>query len=199
MMDNRFENNVKRPEMCSFNNKPYLARLTTACVLLCAGLSPSAKGDTLQEVMQQKLVQQEEAVKTEEIKTKPSEPADTDKPATETMPIEAIGSVEEKAAMPAVQTISGLASFYATKFNGRRTASGERFNSKLLTAAHLSLPFGSLLKVTNPSNSQSVIVRINDRGPYIQNRVIDLTRAAADLLGITRLGVAQVEIEILNP
>jgi hypothetical protein len=165
MMDNRFENNVKRPEMCSFNNKPYLARLTTACVLLCAGLSPSAKGDTLQEVMQQKLVQQEEAVKTEEIKTKPSEPADTDKPATETMPIEAIGSV----------------------------------NSKLLTAAHLSLPFGSLLKVTNPSNSQSVIVRINDRGPYIQNRVIDLSRAAADLLGITRLGVAQVEIEILNP
>jgi rare lipoprotein A len=171
----------------------------TACVLFCAGLSPAAKGDTLQDAMQQKVVQQEGPDKTEEIKTKPTELADTDKPAPETMPFEAIGSVEEKAAMPTVQTISGLASFYATKFNGRRTASGERFNSKLLTAAHLSLPFGSLLKVTNPGNSKSVIVRINDRGPYIQNRVIDLSRAAADLLGITRLGVAQVEIEILNP
>ena len=139
-------------------------------------------------------MQQEEAVKTEEIKTKPSEPADTDKPATETMPIEALGSVEEKAAMPSVQTISGLASFYATKFNGRRTASGERFNSKLLTAAHLSLPFGSLLKVTNPSNNQSVIVRINDRGPYVNDRIIDLSWRSAKELGFAAHGLARVRV-----
>jgi rare lipoprotein A len=92
----------------------------------------------------------------------------------------------------------GLASFYAAKFHGRRTASGERFNSKLLTAAHLTLPFGTQLKVTNPANSKYVIVRVNDRGPYIRGRLLDLSRAAADLIGITRSGVARVELEILE-
>jgi rare lipoprotein A len=97
-----------------------------------------------------------------------------------------------------VASFVGLASYYAAKFNGRRTANGEKFSSKLLTAAHLSLPFGTLLKVTNPANSKSVIVRVNDRGPYVQGRLLDLSRAAADFIGITRLGVARVELEILE-
>lgn len=95
--------------------------------------------------------------------------------------------------------IAGLASYYAAKFHGRRTASGERFSSKLLTAAHLTLPFGTRLKVTNPTNSISVIVRVNDRGPHVRGRIVDLSRAAAELLGITRSGVARVELEILKP
>jgi rare lipoprotein A (peptidoglycan hydrolase) len=97
-----------------------------------------------------------------------------------------------------VASFVGLASYYAAKFHGRRTANGEKFSSKLLTAAHSSLPFGTLLKVTNPANSKSVIVRVNDRGPYVQGRLLDLSRAAADLIGITRLGVAPVELEILE-
>ncbi len=95
--------------------------------------------------------------------------------------------------------LTGFASFYATKFHGRRTASGEKFSSQLMTAAHLTLPFGTLLRVTNPSNNKSVIVRINDRGPYIRGRLLDLSRAAAELIGITRLGVARVELEMLKP
>ena len=95
--------------------------------------------------------------------------------------------------------IVGIASYYAAKFHGRRTASGERFNSKVLTAAHLSLPFGTLLKVTNLRNMKSVIVRVNDRGPHVRGRIVDLSRSAADLVDITRLGVARVEIEVLKP
>ena len=105
---------------------------------------------------------------------------------------------ENKSIVSLTSLTAGYASFYAAKFNGRRTANGERFSSKLLTAAHLTLPFGTMLKVLNPTNNQSVIVRINDRGPYIRGRLLDLSRAAADRLGITRLGVARVEIEVLR-
>ena len=97
------------------------------------------------------------------------------------------------------ETIVGLASYYAAKFHGKRTASGERFSQKLLTAAHLSLPFGTLLKVTNLRNMKSIIVRVNDRGPHVRGRMVDLSRAAAEHLGITRTGVARVELEILKP
>lgn len=100
---------------------------------------------------------------------------------------------------PVATGLIGLASFYAAKFHGKRTASGEKFSSKLLTAAHLTLPFGTLLKVTNTRNNQSVIVRVNDRGPHARGRLLDLSRAAAERLGITRRGVAQVEIEVLKP
>jgi rare lipoprotein A (peptidoglycan hydrolase) len=93
----------------------------------------------------------------------------------------------------------GLASFYAAKFNGKRTASGEKFSSKVLTAAHLTLPFGTLLRVTNLRNMKSVIVRVNDRGPHVRGRIVDLSRTAAELIGITNTGVARVELEILKP
>ena len=90
------------------------------------------------------------------------------------------------------------ASFYSTKFNGRRTASGQRFDSNALTAAHLTLPLGTRVKLTNPNTKRSVIVRVNDRGPYIKGRDISVTRAAARRLGFTRAGVAQLEMERLK-
>ena len=95
------------------------------------------------------------------------------------------------------ETIVGIASYYASKFHGRRTASGERFSQKVLTAAHLTLPFGTLLKVTNLQNMKSVIVRINDRGPHVRGRIVDLSRAAAELIGMRHTGTARVELEIL--
>lgn len=96
------------------------------------------------------------------------------------------------------KTIAGVASYYAAKFHGKRTASGEKFNSKLLTAAHQTLPFGTLLKVRNLRNMKSVIVRVNDRGPHVRGRIVDVSRAAAELIGITHTGVARVELEILS-
>ena len=93
--------------------------------------------------------------------------------------------------------IVGIASYYAAKFHGRRTASGEKFSSKLMTAAHLTLPFGTQLKVTNLRNMKSVIVRVNDRGPHVLGRIVDLSRAAAELIGMRHTGTAHVELEIL--
>ena len=73
---------------------------------------------------------------------------------------------------------AGMASWYGGKFHGRTTASGERYNMNALTAAHKTLPFGTKVKVTNKKNGKSVVVKINDRGPFIKGRVIDLSRAA---------------------
>ena len=86
----------------------------------------------------------------------------------------------------------GLASWYGKRYQGRVTASGERFDMKQLTAAHRSLPFGSKVLVTCPSTGRSVVVRVNDRGPRRRGRIIDLSRAAAKRLGILNSGVAQV-------
>ena len=83
---------------------------------------------------------------------------------------------------------SGGASWYGPGFHGRRTASGERFNSRALTAAHRSLPFGSRVRVTNERTGRSVVVRINDRGPFVGGRVIDLSKAAAQAVGISGVG-----------
>jgi rare lipoprotein A len=90
---------------------------------------------------------------------------------------------------------TGLASFYADKFNGRRTSSGERFSSTALTAAHRRLPFGTRLLVTRLDTGETVIVRVNDRGPFHRRRVVDLSRRAAEMLRMTRRGVASVRIE----
>jgi rare lipoprotein A len=92
----------------------------------------------------------------------------------------------------------GRASFYAREFAGRRTASGERFNPQAMTAAHRTLPMGSKVRVTNVRNGRTVIVRINDRGPFTGGRVIDLSHAAAQQLGFIRSGTAQVRMELLN-
>ena len=92
----------------------------------------------------------------------------------------------------------GEASYYGARFQGRRTASGERFDANRLTAAHRSLPMGSRLRVTNNDNGRSVVVRINDRGPFVHGRVIDLSRAAAARLDMIRNGVAPVTLRRLD-
>ena len=97
------------------------------------------------------------------------------------------------------QTQTGKASFYAMKFSGRKTASGERLHHDSLTCAHRTYPFGTRLKVTNPSNGRSVIVRVTDRGPYVKGRIIDLSVRAARELGIISQGIAPVVVERYNP
>lgn len=92
----------------------------------------------------------------------------------------------------------GWASWYGPRFHGRRTANGERFNKFHLTAAHRTLPFNTRVRVTNLQNGRSIVVRINDRGPYIRGRIIDLSYAAARQLGMHRQGVIQVKVEILK-
>ena len=92
----------------------------------------------------------------------------------------------------------GSASYYAAKFEGRPTANGERYRAGELTAAHRSLPFGSKVRVTNPANGRSVTVRINDRGPFTAGRVIDVSRAAAQELGLIARGHAPVELAVIE-
>jgi rare lipoprotein A len=99
---------------------------------------------------------------------------------------------------PTLQTVSfetGHASFYARRFQGRRTASGEAYDMRALTAAHRTLPLGSYVRVTKLSDKRSVIVRINDRGPFVKGRLIDLSLAAAMMLGLQRAGSATVKLE----
>lgn len=93
---------------------------------------------------------------------------------------------------------SGEASFYGPGFAGRPTANGERFNPAEMTAAHRTLPFGSKLRVTNMRNGQSVVVRVNDRGPYAHNRVIDLSQGAAKRIGMINSGTANVKLELIS-
>jgi len=92
----------------------------------------------------------------------------------------------------------GAASWYGRDFHGRRTASGERFDMNALTAAHRTLPLASYVRVTNTKNEKSVIVRINDRGPFHTGRIIDLSRAAAEVLGMQHSGTTRVEIQGLS-
>lgn len=93
---------------------------------------------------------------------------------------------------------TGIASYYGRRFHGRRTANGERFNMRAMTAAHRTLPFGSLVRVTNPRNGQTVTVRINDRGPFIHGRTIDLSRAAAEKIGMISRGHVKVELDLVK-
>ena len=93
---------------------------------------------------------------------------------------------------------TGNASYYGSQHHGNQTASGERFNQNGLTAAHRQLPFGTRVKVTNLDNDKSVIVRINDRGPHARGRLIDLSRAAAEQIGMLRSGAAPVRVQSLN-
>ncbi|HET8859478.1 septal ring lytic transglycosylase RlpA family protein [Marivirga sp.] len=96
------------------------------------------------------------------------------------------------------QIQKGKASFYADKFEGKQTASGEKYKHNKLTAAHKTLPFGTIVKVTNLDNQESVEVRINDRGPFVEGRVIDLSRSAAEQLKFINQGLADVQIEVID-
>ncbi|MDD2463582.1 MAG: septal ring lytic transglycosylase RlpA family protein [Desulfobulbus sp.] len=95
-------------------------------------------------------------------------------------------------------SMKGKASFYADKFVGHRTASGQIFHQGQLTAAHRSLPIGTTVRVVNLRNKRSVEVKINDRGPWCNGRIIDLSKAAARKLGMMRSGVAMVQLEVIK-
>ncbi|WP_369027286.1 septal ring lytic transglycosylase RlpA family protein [Qipengyuania sp. RANM35] len=118
-------------------------------------------------------------------------------------PVATSGAVDIDSIEPVTETAgtplgSGTASFYGRAFDGRRTASGEVFRMNEMTAAHRTLPFGSRVRVTNPSNGKSVVVRINDRGPFHGGRVIDVSRAAATELGLVARGHGTVELALVD-
>lgn len=91
-----------------------------------------------------------------------------------------------------------ITSYYGTKFHGRPTSNGEVFDMNKLTCAHKTLPFNTILKVTNEDNGKSVVVRVNDRGPFIKGRDLDLSFAAAKEIGLIGVGVKQLQVEILE-
>lgn len=102
-----------------------------------------------------------------------------------------------RATSPPVEPQMGVASYYAGRWHGRRTASGERFDMHEMTAAHRTLPFGTRVRVTNLKNGREVVVRINDRGPWRKKRVIDVSYAAARKLGMVGPGIARVRLDVV--
>ena len=109
--------------------------------------------------------------------------------------------VAARANVPQAQSApaqAGMASYYADRFHGRRTASGARYDRNGFSAAHRTLPLGTQVRVTDASSGESVVVHINDRGPFSRGRVIDLSRAAAAEIGLTRTGVAAVRLDVLS-
>lgn len=124
-------------------------------------------------------------------------PAQRPAPDTSTgaQPAPAPPTAKKSPAGPAKLPQTGQASWYGAQHHGKRTASGTPYDQTALTAAHRSLPFGTRIKVTNLANGKSVEVEINDRGPYAGNRIIDLSRAAAEALGMIESGTATVRLE----
>lgn len=111
----------------------------------------------------------------------------------------AADSVRKANARKPVDSIeTGIASYYSSRFAGRPTASGERYDTSRMTAAHNRLPFGTMIRVTNLRNKRSVVVRVNDRLHYRNMRLVDLSRAAALKLGFLRSGLAKVSVEVLK-
>jgi rare lipoprotein A len=92
----------------------------------------------------------------------------------------------------------GKASYYGDEFHGKKTASGEIYNKWALTCAHKKIPFGTKLRITNLENKKSVVVKVNDRGPFIRGRIIDLSYAAAKKIGMIKHGVVKVKIEVVK-
>ncbi len=123
-------------------------------------------------------------------------PAAVAAPAPAAAPAKAVPTVASSATVGDVS--EGKLAYYGRKFNGRKTASGERFDAGALTMAHKSLPFGTRVKVTNVANKRSVMVRVNDRGPSTPDRVGDLSLAAAQKLAATRRGVIDAKLEVVG-
>jgi rare lipoprotein A len=121
-------------------------------------------------------------------------------PSTEPAPLEPADAelTTEYATAPAISNLEGEASYYSDRLAGHKTASGERYRPALLTAAHRTLPLGTVLRVTRSDGKRTVIVRINDRGPFGSNRrILDLSRAAFERLGRLRAGVLEVRAEVV--
>lgn len=106
--------------------------------------------------------------------------------------------VDAQARLSAGHTQDGMASYYHDRFHGRKTASGAAYNKNALSAAHKSLPLGTEVRVTDVRSGKSVVVTVNDRGPFVKGRVIDLSRAAAKEIGLTKRGLAKVKLEVLH-
>jgi rare lipoprotein A len=126
-----------------------------------------------------------------------SAPAATPAPAAPA-PAPAPAPVPAAPAAAATEAAQGKVAHYGAKFNGRKTASGEVFNSNAMTMAHKTLPFGTRVKVTNVANGKSVVVRVNDRGPSTPDRVGDLTTGAARKIGMTKAGVVEAKLEVVG-
>ena len=103
-----------------------------------------------------------------------------------------------QASEPGTHQLAGIASYYSDEFHGRKTSNGETFDMHELTAAHRTLPFNTKVRVTNLENNKSIVVRINDRGPFKDNRVIDLSFEAAKQIGLIANGTASVRLEIFE-
>ncbi|WP_322969265.1 septal ring lytic transglycosylase RlpA family protein [Faecalibacter sp. LW9] len=117
---------------------------------------------------------------------------------TTTTTVEKSSNEVEAVVEEAKNRITGIVSWYADKFHGKKTSSGEVYDKKELTAAHRTLPFGTKVKVTNVKNGKSVIVKINDRGPHTKSRVLDLSRAAFEEIGSVNSGTLNIEMEVVK-
>lgn len=160
----------------------FLALFTTISYAKNKGSSQSSnvKADIIKEIIQKTYIDDEVFKSLEELKKDQPNNVDTDVSRNFT------------------HYQAGTASYYGEKWNGRRTSNGEVFNTNLLTAAHRSLPFGTIVRVTNQSNGKSVIVRINDRGPFKKGRVIDLSKAAFESIESINRGLTRVKLEIIR-
>lgn len=118
---------------------------------------------------------------------------------SEPLPVVPVAEPLPPRSPPALPSQEGLASWYGHSHHGKVTANGEAFDMEAMTAAHRTLPFGTLVRVTHLATNRTVTVRVNDRGPFVPNRIIDLSARSARELGITQSGVARVRIEPLPP
>ena len=128
----------------------------------------------------------------------PAAPVPAAAPAPAATPVPAPAPAPVAAPAATMAGMDGLAAYYSDRLNGRKTASGQVFDQQKLTAAHQTLPFGTMVKVTNTKNGRSVVVRINDRGPTQAGRVIDLSHAAASKLGMLRSGLVPAKLEVVK-
>jgi rare lipoprotein A len=158
------------------------------------GVKRVARAERNEQQAEKKVVLPERKQAQNKPEAKPQRQASTeqpkDKPAAE-------HKVETEKAYRTTSSQSGMASYYGSE-SGSQTASGQRFNPSAMTAAHRTLPFGTKVRVTNKNNGRSVVVTINDRGPFIRGRIIDLSTAAAGVIGMKGAGVARVTVERLG-
>jgi rare lipoprotein A len=158
------------------------------------GVKRVARAERNEQQAEKKVVLPERKQAQNKPEAKPQRQASTeqpkDKPAAE-------HKVETEKAYHTTSSQSGMASYYGSE-SGSQTASGQRFNPSAMTAAHRTLPFGTKVRVTNKNNGRSVVVTINDRGPFIRGRIIDLSTAAAGVIGMKGAGVARVTVERLG-
>ncbi len=150
------------------------------------GASPNGEEFVIEDIQKREVITEIKRIKE----------ADTVKP----LPLPPPSPLADKTPIPSklIQVVQGAASWYGPGFYGRTTANGERFRKGTLTAAHRTLPFGTRVRVTNLSNGRSVVVRINDRGPFKYHRVIDLAHGAASQLKMMQAGQVPVKLEILK-